>query len=232
MRQVWAVIPLIFIVSMIGIMTFSDSFAEPQIDYQGSFEYSKWILIGNITAVEIVSEPDTNRAGFALYTLDVEKYLKNPIENSTITILGHYSNEDMGRSTVSKLYEIDQRVLFYIQELQHVPGYDYIVRDRTSGVITEELCPENTFYQTGLCIYNDNLNKAYPPCINQTIEDCMQHRVTFYDESEEIVCGAGTEKIEGICQVIKTERMKTIGDDAPFFGIFVYLDDLFSWIFG
>jgi len=26
--------------------------------------------------------------------------------------------------------------------------------------------------------------------------------------------------------------MKTIGDDAPFFGIFVYLDDLFSWIFG
>ncbi len=27
-------------------------------------------------------------------------------------------------------------------------------------------------------------------------------------------------------------QMKTIGDDAPFFGIFVYVDNLFSWIIG
>ena len=209
-----------------------NSFAEPPPDYQGSFDYSKWTIIGNITAVEILSEPDTNRAGFVLYTLDVEKYLKNPIENSTITILGHYSDEDMGRFSHPKLYEIDQRVLFYIQELRHVPGYDYIVRDRTSGVITEKLCPENTSYQTGLCVYNDDPNKAHPPCINRTMEDCKQYRVTFHDSSEEIVCGAGTEKVEGICQVIKTDRMKTVGDDAPFFGIFVYLDNLFSWIWG
>ena len=171
-------------------------------------------------------------AGFALYTLDVEEYLKNPIENFTITILGSYHDEDDGKTIFSKLYETNQRVLFYIQELQNLPGYDYIVRDRASGVITEELCPKNTSYQTGLCFYNDNQNKAYPPCINQTMDDCKQHRISFHDESEEIVCGIGTENIKGICQVIKTEKMKTVGDDAPFFGIFVYLDSLISWIFG
>ncbi len=219
------------IILTVTIMIPINSFAEPSPSYRGSFEHSKWVIIGNITTVEILSEPDANRAGFALYTLDVEKYLKNPIENSTITILGHYS-DDVGRYTGSKLYEIDQRILFYIQDLPNVPGYDYIVRDRTSGVITEKLCPENTSYQAGLCFYNDNPNKAHPPCINRTIEDCKQHRVTFEDESKNIVCGAGTKKVEGICQAIKTDGMKTVIDDAPFFGIFVYLDNLISWIWG
>ena len=46
------------------------------------------------------------------------------------------------------------------------------------------------------------------------------------------ICGPGTEYVEDICQVVKTEKTKTVGDDAPFFGIFVYLDNLLSWIFG
>ena len=46
------------------------------------------------------------------------------------------------------------------------------------------------------------------------------------------ICGPGTEYVEGVCQVVKTEKTKTVGDDAPFFGIFVYLDNLLSWIFG
>ena len=45
-------------------------------------------------------------------------------------------------------------------------------------------------------------------------------------------CGPGTELVNGICQVIKIEKMKTAGDDAPFFGIFEYLDNLISWILG
>ena len=39
----------------------------------------------------------------------------------------------------------------------------------------------------------------------------------------------GTVMVDGVCQVIKTDR---VGSDAPFFGIFVYLDNLVSWIFG
>jgi len=31
---------------------------------------------------------------------------------------------------------------------------------------------------------------------------------------------------------LDTIQVKTVGDDAPFFGIFVYVDNLFSWITG
>ncbi len=48
----------------------------------------------------------------------------------------------------------------------------------------------------------------------------------------EDICGSGTEYVEGICQVVKTEKTKTVGDDAPFFGIFAYLDNLISWVWG
>ena len=51
-------------------------------------------------------------------------------------------------------------------------------------------------------------------------------------DPEEILderCGVGTVSIDGVCQVVKVE---TVGDDAPFFGFFVYLDNLISWIFG
>ena len=37
---------------------------------------------------------------------------------------------------------------------------------------------------------------------------------------------------DGVCQPLKTEEAIVAGDDAPFFGIFVYLDNLISWIFG
>jgi len=50
--------------------------------------------------------------------------------------------------------------------------------------------------------------------------------------TNDAICGNGTELVDGTCQVIKTEKIKIIGDDAPFFGIFAYLDDLFLWIFG
>ena len=42
-------------------------------------------------------------------------------------------------------------------------------------------------------------------------------------------CGIDTVSIDGVCQVVK---MDTVGSDAPFFGIFVYLDNLISGIFG
>jgi len=49
---------------------------------------------------------------------------------------------------------------------------------------------------------------------------------------EGMMCGPGTEYVEGVCQALKAVKTKTVGDDAPFFDIFVYLDNLISWIFG
>lgn len=43
-------------------------------------------------------------------------------------------------------------------------------------------------------------------------------------------CGAGTVSIDGVCQLVRVDT--TAVDDAPFFGIFVYLDNVISWIFG
>lgn len=42
--------------------------------------------------------------------------------------------------------------------------------------------------------------------------------------------GPGIVMVDGMCQKIITEKPSE--DDAPFFGIFVYLDNLVSWIFG
>ena len=55
---------------------------------------------------------------------------------------------------------------------------------------------------------------------------------TFHPYSEKVWCDPDTEYVEGICEVGKTEKTKTVGDDAPFFGIFVYLENLISWILG
>ena len=51
------------------------------------------------------------------------------------------------------------------------------------------------------------------------------------NSADEQICSIGTVYVEGICQIVKTET-KTVGDDAPFFGILVYLDNLISWVFG
>ena len=52
------------------------------------------------------------------------------------------------------------------------------------------------------------------------------------DYKDEQICGPGTELVNGICHPIKFEKVKVVDDDAPFFGIFVYLDNLISWVFG
>ena len=50
---------------------------------------------------------------------------------------------------------------------------------------------------------------------------------------QEPVCGTGTILVEGKCQPdYSVGNVKSIGDDAPFFGIFAYFDDLISWVFG
>jgi len=47
------------------------------------------------------------------------------------------------------------------------------------------------------------------------------------------ICGRGTILVDGKCAPdYSFEKVKTVGDDAPFFGIFVYIDNFISWIFG
>ena len=77
--------------------------AIPYISPESNFENSKHVLVGKILSVEILSQFVVQKTenihsedyGFALYEIEVEKYLKNPISNSRIQILGQYTNENL-----------------------------------------------------------------------------------------------------------------------------------------
>jgi len=100
-------------------------------------------------------------------------------------------------------YDVDQRVLLYLSKNnKSQTNTDFIIGTANSRVIEGSLCTSDTTFVKGVCV------------------------------DDEIQCGFGTELVDNICQVVKTEKIKTVGDDAPFFGVFVYLDDLFSWVFG
>ena len=120
-------------------------YAMPYISTESNFENSKYVLVGKILSVEILSQPvvqkDENmyseHHGFALYEIEVENYLKNPISNSTIHILGQYTNEKPSMTYVTKPYEVEQTVLLYLQEENYVPGYDLMIRSSGSQVIDD-----------------------------------------------------------------------------------------------
>ena len=73
------------------------------------------------------------------------------------------------------------------------------------------------------------INEAIPEYTAEEI-DTGSPNDEFTDED---LCGRGTILVDGKCAPdYSVEKVKTVGDDAPFFGIFVYLDNLFSWILG
>ena len=58
----------------------------------------------------------------------------------------------------------------------------------------------------------------------------IDNKCIILEEKGEILCGPGSELVDGKCFPVSEEEPSK--DDAPFFGIFAYLDDLISWIFG
>jgi len=164
------VITPIFLIGISVIVT-QTVFAMPESDPKAAFEYSKYVVIGEISSVEFLSEPSSQMAGFAIYEVDVKKYLKNPISNSTLKILGHYVNDVNPRSTISEPYQINQKVLLYIQKLEHVPGYDLIIRDSTSKVIKESIF-RDIFLQK-LPLYDQIKIVAHPDYLYCNNEDLV-----------------------------------------------------------
>ena len=73
-------------------------------------------------------------------------------------------------------------------------------------------------------------------CVSKTFaiqQGCtvIDNKCSILEENEKkILCSLGSELVDGKCfPVIEKKSSK---DDAPFFGIFAYIDDLISWIFG
>ncbi len=140
------------VVFLIGIaFMLNSAHAHPFISPEYSYENAKHVVIGKVLSVEILSEPYvqksdniySERFGFALYTIQVDDYLKNPLNNSTMKLLGKYTNQRQTRSYETYPYEINQRVLLYIQEIHNIPGYELIISAANSRVIPEEFSSED-----------------------------------------------------------------------------------------
>lgn len=156
-------------------------YASPAPMPEDSFRFSKYVLVGKILSVEIISEPKysegANVSGIALYTVKVEETLKNPIdENLTfsndtniIKVPGYFVREIDPIDVVSYPYEVNQRVLLYIQidSSDAVPDFDYVIRSDTSKVIGDSLCEEGKKFVKGICVIEESL----PSCKSGPMPD-------------------------------------------------------------
>ena len=166
---------LLIIIGIISVSVFSliyaDSvFALPFISPEHSYGNAKHVVVGRVLSVEILSEPYvqnstgiySQRFGFALYEIQVDEFLKNSINNSTMKVLGKYTNERNTMSYVTYPYEVNQKVLVYIQEINEIPGYDLIITPANSRAISDEftdeqICGVGNVLVDGICIPSDQL---------------------------------------------------------------------------
>ncbi len=200
-----------FLIMLFFLGFFGTVYAVPQLNSGTAFDYSEIVLVGKILSVDILSEPQITKSenyysevsGIALYKVEIEEYLKNPSDADTVTVPGLFLRKPHPMAYETYPYEVGQRVLLYLQKNDYgYAGTDLIIRAGDSKVIGDLLCDLGSYFDKGSCVVIDDS-----------------------------VCGTGTKLVDGIC-LPKAEKIKTVGDDAPFFGIFAYLEDLFSWIFG
>lgn len=188
-------------------------YAIPELDPETAFRYSEIVIVGKVLSVEILSEPQitksentySERSGVALYEIQIEEYLKNPSDTKTITVPGYFLREPHPMTYETYPYDIDQRVLLYIQESfdENVVG-DLIIRSGDSRVIDNGLCDLGSYFEKGLCvIIDDSTNTPDPSCKsgpspgdNFVFVDCNWIEIT---------CGPGTKLVDGVCIVINPE---------------------------
>ena len=171
---------VIFLVlfSIIGVL---ESFAAPEPMPEDAFRFSKYVLVGEILSVEIISEPKysegANISGIVLYTVKVEENLKTPIdenlifsnEKNMIKVPGYFVWDIDPIDVVTFPYEVNQRVLLYIQidSFDDIPDFDYVIRSDTSKVIGDSLCEEGKKFVKGICVIEEPL----PSCKSSPMPD-------------------------------------------------------------
>ncbi len=155
-------------------------------------------------------------------SLDRESYAWGDVVS--ITIIAHELNLD--RNSIEKIDDSEKSSIEIMTRHFEIDDYNLIETGSDSGIFVGDIILLDTFGDNdsdGISVFfeydEDKMAIGSAPIIlNSEPESIIDER-----------CGVDTVSIDGVCQVVKT---KTVGDDAPFFGIFVYLDDLISWIFG
>ena len=119
--------------------------ALPPSDYNHAFNHAEHVLVGEIVLSEIVSLPrnipDGEHAGTALYSIQVDAYLKNPLDEKIIQVPGYFVDTQEPKSVFNILFEPGQKVILYLQEDVHsvLPNHELIIRDRESKVIVGDM---------------------------------------------------------------------------------------------
>jgi len=176
-----------YFLAVVVILTgfFGTVYAVPEpFSTEEVFRFSDSVIVGKILSVEILSEPQitktdnyySEKAGIAVYNVQVEKYLKNPVDSDIITVSGLFLREPHGMSYETYPYEEGQRAILYLNKNGlGYGGTDLVIRSPQSKVIEDRLCPLDTSYVKGKCIVNPD-------------------------------CGSGTALKDGVCVVVPVER--------------------------
>ena len=217
----------IFLVILVFVLGFFVTvYAVPELDRGRSYERADFVFYGEVLSLEVLSESiqtqDKNSyretPGKVVYVIKVHDFIKNAFDEQIISAQGEYLEKPHGMSFTPGLYKIGDKLEFYVHLFNETDSsYDYLIDSGASRYIPSEcdygLPPDDTGW-----IYNTH--------------ECNWEKISSEENEQDVVCGPGTEYVEDVCQVLQEVRTKTVGDDAPFFGIFVYLDNLISWIFG
>jgi hypothetical protein len=108
-----------------------------------------------------------------------------------------------------------------------IDNYNLVETGINSGIFSGEILLVDEFDN----IDSDGITVSFE--YEEDITAIGSAPIVLNSESQDITdksCGAGTVSIDGVCQLVSVDT--TAVDDAPFFGIFVYLDNVISWIFG
>ncbi|AJM93103.1 hypothetical protein [Nitrosopumilus piranensis] len=201
-------------------------FAVPELDHERSYERADYVFYGEVLSAKVLSESiqthDKNHysetPGKVVYSLKVHDFIKNSFENKVISAHGEYLEKPHGMSYTPNLYKIGDKLVFYVHISDDLESsYSYLIDYAASHYIPTE------------CKYYLPANHAD---LIYDVHSCSWKRFIPENNDDASMCGTGTELVDGVCQIIGMEKTDVVGDDASFFGIFVYIDNLISWIFG
>jgi len=85
----------------------TDAILEPQSNVELYVE-NEVILVGFVTSISVTDSEDTQ------YTINVERYVKNPQEDNSIVAIGRGSTDSKNLSSIDKLFKMGDRVLLFL----------------------------------------------------------------------------------------------------------------------
>ena len=106
----------IIVIILLVFILINTSYAQAKLVSKTTLEQyveNELILVGNVASLtEDLTSIQTE------YQIDVEKYLKNPRQENTITVIGHGAKSSESHTSVEKIFEKGDRVLLFLNQVE------------------------------------------------------------------------------------------------------------------